>query len=605
MNIHIFNPHPIPQKNQRLKISPHPTCTLFIEKLKADDHSEFFIQMNIQVRRSHAPRPQLDPKNAAFLFSPSARVRHARRLPSLDDRSLIANPLDSFKQPVFVLDQAVHLAQEVEKLRQEVYPLRQQYELLRTNYDYMNDDADIDPIQEMSRREGYAKVARLQDLCLKLDSELSKMNTAFTDKSRNELNSQVTAQYEQKAELELHNNEVQEAIRIQREKLENLMKSEVKENVIENDGRIKELEVLKQELVDEENKLLEKHQSLLREPPEYTDLTRTLMNLQRQLKSVQHNLARKKVDFTKFQRDLVVQRNDMQQLLERKKIRERRERSRVASARNYHKKAEELARKKEEGYYIPSENTATIYEPEVEMETVIKTTRIRRKHRHFHHRVPKEQGFEEEEYENSSINPEINCSVIEPIENDASYVEMNDDDEKLRTNDQIIKENLEAENIAIGDDSSSQGIPHLITHDEFPRNEDEDQEINEQQDVGEEEINEEKEHQEEEEIIEDQSLNPSEEENVEEQPNTEEEQLNEEQTNNEEQPNNEEAENNEEQPNNEEAENNEEQPNTEEEAEPTNAENQEENPPAKPPLDDNDPEVINFDDTPVGVVERI
>ncbi|KAK8878090.1 hypothetical protein M9Y10_004853 [Tritrichomonas musculus] len=403
--------------------------------------------MNIQKRKSH----QLDPKTASYLFSSSARVRHVRKLPSIDDRSLIASPLDSFKQPTYVLEQAIYLAQDVESIKKELVPLRQQYESIRSTIDYTDTTLeDVDPYDEISRREGYSRLHRLQDESRELDSQVSLLNTTFVDESRNTLNAYVTEQYQMKAQIDIDLNDLREAINLQKNELENRVNSEIKDKILENDKKIKELKRVLSQLSSDEKQLLEEHQIVFSTRPKKEKLTLIQSSLQKQLSSLQHQSSQKRVELAKIQKSQKQQKKDIHDVIEEQKVKENQEKASERYRRIYQKKVEEMKKqsdeeKEREKEYL--ENLVNFYREE-ETETMLVKTKIKRRHKHFHQRkedaseienenekVPnneKEQNIENQNLDKSSVSPnesENHYSVIEHANaNGASCVMMNEEE---------------------------------------------------------------------------------------------------------------------------------------------------------------------------------
>lgn len=421
--------------------------------------------MNIQKRRSASHK--LDPKNASFLFSSSARVRHTRKLPSIDDRSLIAKPTDSFKQPTYILEQAVHLAQDVESLRKELTPLRLQYESLRSTIDYTDEtQEDVDPLEEISRREGYSRLHRLQDEIRELDSQMSLLNTTFVDQSKNDLNAKVTEQYQMKAQADIDIANLREAIQIQTKSLENQGDSKFKDKILENDKKIQELKEVLSDLRNEEGKLLEKHKQTFKTKPKKEELVQIQLGLQKQLKSLEYQTSQRRVELAKIRNCQAYTKKDIEGCLEEQRNKANQQKiTEMYLERNRKSTSCSVVDDEKEKEYIQS--LVNFYRDD-DQQTELVRTRIKRRHKHFHASTKDGNSVNEEIPENiendnnenleNQENQVLEKSSVTPHESVAHYSAIEPVGSN-KENEELINEEEEA----LSAEHSENGIENKMT----------------------------------------------------------------------------------------------------------------------------------------------
>ena len=382
--------------------------------------------MNIQKRKSVSSK--FDPKTASFLFTSSARVRHTRQLPSIDERSLIANPLSKYKQPTYILEQAVHLANDVEALRKELAPLRLQFESLRSAIDYTDTTQEnVDPLEEISRRDGYSKLHRLQDDSRELDSQMTLLNTTFVDQSKNDLNAYVTEQYHMRAQTEVDISDLREAIEIQTKELDNTVDRKIRDKYLENEKKIKELKETLSELKDEEKQLLKQHkQAVIRttHDPKKEELLQTQSTLLKQLKTLQHRSSQKRVELAKIQKIQESQKKDLEDVIQEQKNRINQEKSTEMYIRNYQRRVSSVAEDSEkEKEYLQS---LVDFYREDNQETELVKRIVKRRHKRFH--PASKDG------DNNNDTNENNCKGINENNNECQIQDNKNDNEEIKNN---------------------------------------------------------------------------------------------------------------------------------------------------------------------------
>lgn len=343
-------------------------------------------------------------------LSPRARVKKIRRLPSLDTRSLLANPNLEYAQPAYILEQKLQISQQVEQLRKEVSLLRENYQIiLSTLNDSRNDDntnssqnGEIENIyDEMAQHELSKKLSNYQAEYDELERRISAYNSSLTENTQFELNNYVTAQRGMQTQLE---SEIEAALRLIEEKNE-LLITKVSENYTEkvdaNQIKITQLTELLLDLQKEEQLMLQLHQDMCKPVPVSEELKQEYMSCQRKLQMLQHSHARKLVDVKKLQKEQQQEKIALFAVKQTREENERKRRERIASQLIYKKRAEMLEESSRAVSEIKKNEKNEKNKKNENNEKLTTTKRRKHKHKHWHHHRQDDESSTTENGNNS------------------------------------------------------------------------------------------------------------------------------------------------------------------------------------------------------------
>lgn len=346
-------------------------------------------------------------------ISPRKRVQQIRKLPSLDTRSLLANPNLEYSQPAYILEQKLHLSPEVEALRKEVTHLRENYQILlntlqehKNENDVENDGID-DIYDEIAQHELSKKLSHKQAEVDELEKRISAYNSSLTEETESDLNNYVTAQRQSQSQLESEIEMQLELTEQRKDLLADKKSTSYYEMIEKNDMKISQLTQLLRDLREEEILMLKMHQDIVQTEPSNIEANQEINFYKRKLQMAQHVHARKLVDMKKKQRELQQEKAAVIAIKQSKEETEKKRQQRIAFHDIYKKKAQIL----EEN----SRAASQVRQAEEKPQTVLTKTRRKHKHRHWHHHRPNDEASqaEDEGKSQNDIVVEENLDIVQ------------------------------------------------------------------------------------------------------------------------------------------------------------------------------------------------
>ena len=362
------------------------------------------MNLNISRRSRYSiaqPRKPIDTR----MLSSRQRVRQIRRLPSLDTRSLLADPNLEYSQPAYIQQEKLRLMQEVDSLRNEVYPMREHCRLIQSSFD----DGE-EAFSEVRQNEISNRLTDVQAELDELEQSLSYYKNVLTDDTENELNNTIGAQRQMMSQINEQQRAMTEDIGNKRERLADVTSGENVDKIDKNNDKIQSLQEMLKEMKDEEKEMMEKHEKMCNLEPSNIESSKEINALMRKLQLLEHSHARKLVDMRKLQKDLQTQKDTLAYIKQNKEENERKRQELYA----WNKRIKERERLNEENSRMMSELSRKMSESDASSVCTNGTSSTyRRKHKrkHWHHH--RENTESEIPPENSEFKEHESDPIIE------------------------------------------------------------------------------------------------------------------------------------------------------------------------------------------------
>ena len=264
------------------------------------------------------------------------RLEVLRRLPPGDSRALISDPNADYNAPETIMDIGCRLLIDVDQIKQEVVPLRERVRVLEQAH-----APDEDPEEEVRRRQAEERIGDLKYRITEQKRQIAQLEEMFDEEQAKILSDYIVWQREtlqtESAELPRREEELEKA----NDALIDLMDSEAVEQEGKASMKIEELRAMLNEMRGEEADLMEEHEALLRSEPSAIEDAKIIASWQKKLQNVEHVKAYRKLEMSKLIRLQKSQIENMEASIRDKKRREDVDRARETWRKNYHIRADQ------------------------------------------------------------------------------------------------------------------------------------------------------------------------------------------------------------------------------------------------------------------------